>query len=424
MQLNANGNGGSIRNQLALAVGSLLATPPQAEAVDVTSPWEIDAGSLYYTEGSDRVSLFELAVLGTWRLGDELTATAQVVFDSLTGATPNGAVATDEVQTFTRPSGSHEYDTAANEQPLDDSFRDTRVALKLVYGHPVGEDLHLHYGLNASNEYDYRSIGLDFGVDWDLWQRTSTLSVSVGAYFDQVEPVGGVPEGLAVIPDYPRTKPTTGGTDDKLVLDLLVGWTQVLTPNSLLKANLVLGQDDGYLSDPYKLLSVVDPVTGETQRYVTEERPDSKTRWAAYLAYQQLFGDDVLRLSYRYYGDDWGVDSHTLDAHYRWQFLSRHFVEPHLRLYLQSAADFYHTSLTTDETPSEASADYRLADMTAYTIGATYGFDINPTNQLRLSVETYQQESEPSRVIGVQKQQNLSDELSVLMIRGGYTLQW
>jgi len=39
--------------------------------------------------------------------------------------------------------------------------------------------------------------------------------------------------------------------------------------------------------------------------------------------------------------DDWGVNSHTIDAKYRFRF-NNQYLEPQLRWYTQSKADFYH----------------------------------------------------------------------------------
>ena len=44
--------------------------------------------------------------------------------------------------------------------------------------------------------------------------------------------------------------------------DLLVGVTQILSRRSLVELSYSYGKSDGYLTEPYKLLSVVDPVTG------------------------------------------------------------------------------------------------------------------------------------------------------------------
>ena len=46
------------------------------------------------------------------------------------------------------------------------------------------------------------------------------------------------------------------------VYDALIGVTQVLSRRSLLEVAYSYSQVDGYQNDPYKTLSVVDPVTG------------------------------------------------------------------------------------------------------------------------------------------------------------------
>ena len=47
--------------------------------------------------------------------------------------------------------------------------------------------------------------------------------------------------------------------------------------------------------------------------------------------------------------DDWGVTSQTLDARYHWNFSPNSYLEPHVRYYTQSAADFYRTVMFADD---------------------------------------------------------------------------
>ena len=54
------------------------------------------------------------------------------------------------------------------------------------------------------------------------------------------------------------------GRDSKDVLDLLLGFTQVIGPTTVLRVNYSYSDSSGYLNDPYKILSVVDPLTGDT----------------------------------------------------------------------------------------------------------------------------------------------------------------
>ena len=52
------------------------------------------------------------------------------------------------------------------------------------------------------------------------------------------------------------------GDKSKDVTNILLGITQVINRHTLVQFNYSLSQSDGYLNDPYKILSVVDSVLG------------------------------------------------------------------------------------------------------------------------------------------------------------------
>jgi hypothetical protein len=130
--------------------------------------------------------------------------------------------------------------------------------------------------------------------------------------------------------------------------------------------------------------------------YLYEKRPDSRAKQSLFAEWRHAFDRDSLALNVRYMTDDWGVDSQTVETRYRWNISERSFLEPHLRYYSQSAADFYRTVLFDgDPLPEFASADYRLADMDAYTIGAKYG-RVTDRGEWSVRLEYYRQEGTPS----------------------------
>ena len=118
------------------------------------------------------------------------------------------------------------------------------------------------------------------------------------------------------------------GDQAKDVTDFLIGVTQVLNRHTIVQFNYSLSQSDGYLTDPYKVLSVVDPVTGNpvparraAALPLSVREPPRRSRQAECVALvKRDFDGDVLDASYRYMTDDWGVDSHTLELRYRWSF--------------------------------------------------------------------------------------------------------
>ena len=69
---------------------------------------------------------------------------------------------------------------------------------------------------------------------------------------------------LAQMLDVGDGRNKLGGSDSKDVLDLLLGFTQVLNRTTVLRVNYSYSDSSGYLNDPYKILSVVDPLTGDT----------------------------------------------------------------------------------------------------------------------------------------------------------------
>lgn len=410
-----------IRKSLAMATATLLGSAGTAQAATSAETWEVDTAIMYYSE-QDRVSLYEPVIRARKDLGDDQFLNLRLVVDTLTGASANGAVPTGSAQTFTSPSGAGTYTTSANSVPLDTTFHDTRVALNGEWEKPLGQTTRGIFGLNFSTEYDYQSIGLSATFNFDTNQRNTTYTVGLAYNLDTVSPVGGAPVGLTTMSS---SKATQGADLNKDVYDILLGVTQVLSRKDLVQVNLVYGNESGYLTDPYKILSVVDG-TGATTSYRYENRPDNRTREALFMRWSHQFQQDVLRLAYRYYSDDWGIGSHTVDAHYRWELGSKHFLEPHLRYYTQTAADFYHTSLPDSAvaSTSNASADYRLAEMTTTTVGLKYGMLFGKTSEFGIRVESITQAATPSQIIGVQSQQDLLPDINSTLVQLNYSFKF
>ena len=102
------------------------------------------------------------------------------------------------------------------------------------------------------------------------------------------------------------------------------------------------------------------------------------------------FDAGTLDFSYRYMTDDWDVTSHTADLRYRWDLPAASYIEPHVRFYTQSAAEFYRVALLDgDPLPAFASADYRLGEFDAVTIGVKYGRLLANGNEWSARLESY-----------------------------------
>jgi hypothetical protein len=408
-----------IATLLSAASCSLLGTSAQA----VESPWEIDNAILFYSEADGRVSAVEPVISAKKDLGDDEILSTKIVLDSLSGASASGAVPVNQVQTFTRPSGNGTYQTAANETPLDNTFKDTRVAYSLNWDKPVDRNNRRNLGFNVSKEYDFTSLGFNALWQHETNQKNTTYSGGVNIELDDLDPVGGAPDPLTTLAGQSKLS----NSESREVVDLLFGVTQVIDRSSLFQINLSLSEASGYLTDPYKIVSVVD-TAGVPTSQLFENRPDSRSRQSIYAKYKKnLSSKDIFTASYRFMTDDWGVDSNTFDLAYRFKLKSGYYIQPKIRLYQQTEADFYRYFLLDSEAvPEFASADYRLGEMDATTIGVKFGSDPEMPQSWSVRLEQYIQtgESSPDQAIGQLRQQDLYPDVEATIVQFNYSYRW
>jgi hypothetical protein len=424
----------NIRRQLAAATCTLLAGTSHAGGLVASgSNWKIDSALLIYSE-KDRVSLAEPVLKLSKEIDDDEFINVRLVSDVLTGASPNGAAPTDTAQTFTTPSGKSTYTEPANETPLDDTFKDSRGALNVEWDTPLGTNRRAIFGANFSNEHDYLSTGLSATFSQDINQRNTTLTLGLSMNKDTVSPEGGVPVGFTEMTTPPTKKATDGSSKDKNVKEVLFGVTQIINRSTLMQLNYSNGQSDGYLNDPYKILSVLDTnlsgdlrTPGDPSSYVYESRPDKRTYQNIYWkGVHQFANENVLNISYRYFWDDWGIQSHTVDMRYRFDFAGHHYLQPHLRYYQQDAADFYRQTLIDGEetTLDNASADYRLGEFTTQTIGLKYGYEFKNGAEINFRAEVIEQNGKDRSkdAIGILQNQQLFPDNEAYLLQAGISL--
>lgn len=413
---------GKITNLLAAAACSLL---NQTSAAQEVPGWYLDSAVLGYSE-KDRVDAVEPVISATRVFEDGKKLNLTFVADSLTGASPNGATISDSPQTFTRPSGRGTYTTAAGDLPLDDTFKDSRSALSLQYEFPLNRLTRLSTGLAYSDEYDYTSVGFNATLARDFNLRNTTVSLGIAYAIDSIEPEGGLPVPLAST-SLPWDQQRQGSDDDKTVVDFLVGVTQVINRQTLMQLNYSYSQSDGYLTDPFKILSLTDGVTGETSGYVYDSRPDTREKHSVYwkTKYSRNNGD-IVDFSYRYLWDDWDIASHTIDARYRLNLSDKFYVEPHVRYYNQEEAGFFAHSLVSGQVlPVNASADYRLGAFNGITFGSKFGYRLNDRSEINFRVEAYQQQGDTvGNPIGIQNNYDMFPDLEATIFQVGYSYRF
>ena len=374
-------------NTLALAAASLMSATniSSASAAD----WSNELNTFIYSESDNRVSdkSIKYAGKGSFNDGDTLL-NLNLGVDILTGASPTGALPTDGTTTIvTSPSGGTQT-TNSSSTLVKAPFNDKRYSFDVGLDQAINDTgTRANAGFSYSKENDYKHLGLSTGLSKEVNNKNTTLSVGVAYSSDTIEPIGGVPLPLSTIGS---TKIAT--SKSKKSVDMIFGVTQILSKNTIAQINYGFGSQSGYLNDAYKRISYIN-TAGNITHNVYESRPDTRLGHNLYGALKHSFsGGNVATGTGRLHADDWGTDSVTGELKYRMALAENNSIEPYVRFYHQSAADFYTPQLfSTNALPKYASSDYRLSEFSSYTVGATYRLKTSSKNEWNLTGEYYQQ---------------------------------
>lgn len=299
-------------------------------------------------------------------LGPDMHLKLQGVIDAIAGATPSG-------QPPATPGGP---------VPLS-HIDDRRKAWNADFSRQFAR-VNVSVGYANSRESDYVSNGWSVNTLTDFNQKNTTLLLGAAGTDDDVKVFFKTPH------------------EKKRSSDYIAGLTQLLDPRTSVSLNLGYGTARGFLADPYRLMfksvEVVPGIFLPTTR--AENRPRERDKWTVQGSVNRAFPGlhGAVEASYRYYRDTFGTRAHTLDLAW-FQKIGEHLVlRPGLRLYDQSAADFYRLTLdgttiplTTVPNPAGPfySADYRLSAMRTYNYGLKAIWTINASWQLDAAIEKY-----------------------------------
>ncbi|MFK7996378.1 MAG: DUF3570 domain-containing protein [Granulosicoccus sp.] len=383
----------ALNNTLALAAVSLVA----AGNAKAENNWNTDVSFLSYNESQERVSVSK-TIWDLTHLTDDQSTTVQLVYDTMSGASPTGAIRGSEGSvTYTGPSGGSGFSTSGQGDTAAATFTDTRTQLGIDQERELNRAHTLSYGAVYSTESDYESFGGSVGLTRESASKNTTLDIGFAATFDTIS------RSFAQGTPAPLTTTSTSrdfSDGQRNTTDIAVGLTQVLNRSTLAQLTLSLSQSQGYHTDPYKVISAADDSDRVLENY-TESRPDSRQRTSVYAKIVHQLNDtkNSIHLGYRLYNDDWGIQSNTVDARYHHQLTPKQFIEPHVRFYQQTEADFYQRKLNVDDNlrtilPEDGfvSADYRLDAMSSITVGAKYGLALSSNTKLRFRAAYLQQQ--------------------------------
>ena len=228
--------------------------------------------------GTEKQEVISPVVLVNWAVNEDWTLKANLGIDQISAASVDHMDA--------ELSSASEVDQRA--------FSDVTGTRRL------NDRSSVSFTLGLSTEYDYQSVSAGIGYSIDFNEKNTTLSANLRHYADTVE--------LYDIDGVKR------GDDTRATTDLSLGLSQVLGPKTVGTVELGYTLQSGFLSTPFH--EVVLP--GDVR--VAERLPDSRSRTVLGLGISHSFGRNVVqRGHYRFYDDDWGIQSHSISAetHFR-----------------------------------------------------------------------------------------------------------
>jgi hypothetical protein len=189
-------------------------------------------------------------------------------------------------------------------------------------------------GLNASfsKEFDYTSIGLGASLNKKSKDNNREFGIKAQAYIDKV---------LLIYPTELRTGGSSReernyGQSARNTFSTSLSLSQVVTKNFQLMFLLDLVSQNGYLSLPFHRVYFTDGTVH------LENLPSTRFKIPVGLRANYFLGDKViLRSFYRYYKDDWGLNSNTVDLETTVKVTPFFSVTPFYRFYNQTAVKYY-----------------------------------------------------------------------------------
>ena len=204
-------------------------------------------------------------------------------------------------------------------------------------------------GIYLSGEYNYKSLGLDIHGSKGFNENTE-LQWKASAFFDKVKQI--YPSEL--IPARTTTTVVTsasrgggsvtsilGGNDGipsnpRNTFNLSLSLSQVINQRMQASISFDPTTQNGYLGLPFHRVYTSD---GSVH---VENLPSTRTKLPIGLRLN-YFADDhiIIRGFYRFYTDDWGIQSQTADIEVPIKFNAFLSLSPFFRYYVQTAAKYF-----------------------------------------------------------------------------------
>ena len=251
--------------------------------------------------------------------------------------------------------------------------------------------------LSVANEYDYNSFGFGAGYTRLFNEKNTEFSIKTNVFIDSwkiiyPEELRPFANGNGLNDAFFSRNTVTGNTQYVPTFTTIngsgrnsyavgLGFSQILSSTLQGSLSLDLVQQNGLLSTPFQRVYFNDVADSFIENFHLaddiERLPDSRFKIAIGGRLHWYLNERfVVRTYYRYYTDDWGIDSHTASIEIPVKITDKFTIYPSYRFYNQKGADYfapYDQHLSSNEFYT---SDYDLSAFEAN----QYGLGINYTD--------------------------------------------
>jgi uncharacterized protein DUF3570 len=224
---------------------------------------------------------------------------------------------------------SDRIDLKANSSP---STTDTRLYPALSWSREnEKKGVTIGAGLSYSSEYDYQSFGANVTASFKTHDRNGEFTASLQSYFDRVKKVSlsGVHMGAS-----PLNNLYAG--DERNTVAGSLSYTQIINKQLQVMFIADVIYQSGYLAMPIYRVYFAD---GNVYQ---ENLPADRLKVPLAVRASYFLSDKIiLKGSYRFYKDDWGVQSHTASIEAPLKITPFLSVSPFYRYYTQNASKYF-----------------------------------------------------------------------------------
>lgn len=299
------------------------------------------------------------------------------------------------------------------------SRQDTWASVTVDYAHSSDDrNTVWNADFSVASEYDYFSLGFGGGILKQFNEKNTTLGLSSKIYLDSWMPKypteldsyvevngnlyqgffegvnildqnGNVDRSWAPVPGFNLIENKSRNS-----YSLSLSFSQILSKNSQFSLFFDVVQQKGWLANPMQRVyfadidnyfignpASIDNYTSSNNKDVFQLADDIErlpnTRFKIPLGFRlNYYLNEImsLRTYYRYYFDDWGINSNTVNIELPIKISSKFTLYPSYRYYNQTAADYFAPFEENLSTSAYYTSDYDLSKFNANQFGFGFGY--------------------------------------------------